>query len=184
MNLWKLPQKAEVCGCCYHIHTDFREILEIIEYLEDPDLPEYIRWRVAMALFFDGEMPQEHYAEAMQYLADFISYDSGTANAGYKLLDWKQDAAVIVADVNKVAGMEIRNVKYIHWWTFLSWFKAIGEGQLSTLVSIRDKLKRGKKLESWEQEYYHAHKSQVDIKVKYTAEELAEQKYLQDLLGE
>ena len=101
-----------------------------------------------------------------------------------KLLDWQQDAQIIVADVNKAAGMEIRAMPYMHWWTFLSWFHAIGEGQLATVVSIRDKLRRGKKLEKWEQEYYRKNRNRVELKKRYSAEELAEQERIKKLLGE
>ena len=91
---------------------------------------------------------------------------------------------MIVADVNKVAGCEIRALPFVHWWTFLAWFGGIGEGQLATVVGIRQKLKRGKKLEPWEREYYQQHKADVDLKPRYTAEELAEQERLKKLLGE
>ena len=184
MNTWELPKETQIGGTRYRLHTDFREILEIMGYLENPDMEEYVRWRVAIALFFDGPMPPEHYGEAMRYLADFISYDTGEARSSHKLLDWEQDAGVIIADVNKVAGREIRDAEYIHWWTFLSWFKAIGEGQLCTLVTIRDKRKKGKKLEAWEEEYYRANKSRVDLKTRYSAEDLAEQQRLNALLGD
>ena len=91
---------------------------------------------------------------------------------------------MIVADVNKVAGTEIRALPFLHWWTFVSYFNAIGEGQLSTLVSIREKLRKGKKLEKREQEYYRKNKDKVDLKKRYSAEELAEQERLKKLLGE
>ena len=91
---------------------------------------------------------------------------------------------MIVADVNKVVGTEIRALPFLHWWTFVSYFNAIGEGQLSTLVSIREKLRKGKKLEKWEQEYYRKNKDKVDLKKRYSAEELAEQERLKKLLGE
>ena len=73
---------------------------------------------------------------------------------------------------------------FLHWWTFMADFNAIGEGQLSTMVSIRDKLRRGKKLEKWEQEFYRKNKDRVDLKQRYSAEELAEQERLKKLLGE
>ena len=99
-------------------------------------------------------------------------------------MDWEQDAHAIIADVNKVAGCEVRSLPYLHWWTFLSYFQAIGEGQLSTLVSIRDKIRRGKKLEKWEQDYYRENKNRIDFKKKYSAEDIAEQERLKKLLGE
>jgi hypothetical protein len=100
-----------------------------------------------------------------------------------KLLDWDQDAQVIIADINKVAGTEVRSLPFLHWWTFLSFFHAIGEGQLSTLISIREKLRTGKKLEKWEQEYCRRNRSRVALPKKYSPEELAEQERLKRLLG-
>lgn len=180
---WELPTSACIGGKIYPIHTDFRDILEIFSYLNDTQLPEFIRWHVALALFYDGNIPQAYAREAMEYLASFLRCgEEDTGAPAPKLLDWEQDAGLIIADINKVAGQEIRAAAYIHWWTFLSWFHAIGEGQLSTVVSIRDKLRRGKKLEPWEREFYREHKQQVDMKKRYTPEELAQQERLKAML--
>lgn len=184
MSQWNLPTSAEIGGVVYPINADFRDILDIFRYLDDPDQPEYIRWKIALALFYEGEVPAQYMQEAMAYLADFIACGSRDSKPGPKLLDWEQDAQTIVADVNKVAGTEIRAMPFLHWWTFMAYFNAIGEGQLSTLISIRDKLRRGKKLEKWEQEYYRKNKDRVDLRKRYSAEELAEQERLKKLLGE
>lgn len=184
MTPWVLPETATIGGIKYELHADYRDILEIMGYLDDPETPEYLRWQIAVALFFEGEMPEKDMQEAIEYLSAFISCGEKDSKPGPKLLDWEQDARAIVADVNKVAGMEIRSLPYLHWWTFLAYFQAIGEGQLSTIVSIRDKLRRGKKLEKWEQDFYRENKSMVDFKKKYSAEDLAEQERLKKLLGE
>ena len=183
MNLWELPRSASVGGREYEIRTDFREILKIIEELNNPDIPEWIRWHIAIGSFFVGEIPAENKREAMNFLAEFISYQELETKPGPVLMDWKQDAKAIVADVNKVAGKEVRAMPYLHWWTFLSYFHAIGEGQFSTMVSIRDKLRKGRQLEKWEKEYYRENKERVDLKKRYSAEELAEQQRLKNLLG-
>lgn len=182
-DLWQLPVTACIAGREYPIHADFRDILEIFSYLQDPDLPETLRWQIAMALFYEGELPPGAWEEACRFFVDFLEYGRQDAKPGPKLLDWQQDAPVIVAEVNRVAGQEIRALPFVHWWTFLSWFHAIGEGQLSTLVSIRDKLSRGKKLEDWEQEYYRRNKHQVDLPKGYSKEDLAEQERLKQMLG-
>lgn len=185
MTPWMLPESATIGGVKYETNTDFRDVIEIIAVLNNPDRPEYVRWLAAIALFYEGEIPSEYEYESMEYLSAFISYgESDCTKPGPTLLDWEQDAQAIIAGVNKVAGTEIRALPYLHWWTFLSYFNAIGEGQLSTLVSIRDKLRRGKKLEKWEQEYYRENKGRVDLKKRYSAEELAEQERLKKLLGE
>lgn len=183
MSWWSLPTSASIGGVDYPIHGDYRDILDIFRYLDDPEQPEYVRWRIALALFYEGEIPQQHLQEAMECLVGFISCGDRESKPAPKLLDWEQDAQVIVADVNKVAGTEIRALPFLHWWTFVAYFHAIGEGQLSTLVSIRDKLRKGKKLEKWEQEYYRKNKDKVDLRKRYSAEELAEQKRLNKLLG-
>lgn len=185
MNPWELPETTEIGGTVYELHTDYRDILEIIGYLNDPDRPEYLRWQIAIALFYEGQIPAEHQRSAMEYLAAFISCgEKNNARPGPVLMDWEQDARAIIADVNRVAGLEVRALPYLHWWTFLSFFQAIGEGQLSTLVSIRDKLRKGKKLENWEKEFYRENKQRVDLPKRYSAEELAEQERLKKLLGE
>ena len=101
---------------------------------------------------------------------------------GVKLLDWQHDAALIVADVNKVAGQEVRSLPFLHWWSFLSWFHAIGQGQLSAVVGIRDKLRQGKPLEGWEKDFYREHKAQVDLPKRYSRQELQERQRLEQLL--
>ena len=184
MNPWDLPETVVIGGREYEIHTDFRNILNIMRQLDDPNEDEYVKWYVAMSLFYVGEIPEENELEAMEYMAAFISYgEKDSAKPGARLMDWEQDAQAIIADVNKVAGKEIRVIPYMHWWTFLSYFQAIGEGQLSTIVSIRDKIRRGKSLEKWEKDYYQENKNRVDLKKKYSAEDIAEQDRLRKLLG-
>ena len=56
-------------------------------------------------------------------------------------------------------------------------------GQLSTVVSIRDKLRRGKQLEAWEKDFYRENKQAVDMKPPETAADLAEKERLNKILG-
>lgn len=180
---WELPQSARIGDVSYRIHADYRDILQIFSCLDDPELPEFLRWHIALALFYEEEIPQNHRQEAMVYLAAFLNGGRDDAPCpGPKLLDWQQDAQCIVAEVNKVAGQEIRALPFVHWWTFLAWFHAIGQGQLSTLIAIRDKLGRGRKLEPWELAFYRENKRTVELKKRYSTAQLAEQERLKRLL--
>jgi len=174
MNAWSLPVSARFGSEKYKINADYRDILEIVHYLTDSSRPEFIRWQIALGLFYEREIPEEHQTAAMEYLSKFISYGSEDDKPGPKLLDWDKDAQMIVSDINKVAGHEIRATSFLHWWTFLSYFYGIGEGQLSTVISIRSKKGKGKKLEKWEQEYYRANKQLIDIKPAETEESRVE----------
>ena len=179
MNGWQLPERAVIGGKEYPIYTDFRDILEIISRLNRSDEPEFIRWQVAMALFYEGQIPEEHQQEAMEFLGKFLNGGKADGRkAAPKLLDWERDSDLIISDINRVAAREIRLEKHIHWWTFLSWFHAIGEGQLSCVVAIRDKLRRGKKLEGWEKDFYRDNKDRIDLKTPCSAEDLARKRQL------
>ncbi len=181
MDLWSLPQSLQVGGREYGICADFRDILEIFSYFQKEELPEFVRWEIALGLFYKEEIPQKHKPEAMEKLSLFLS-GGRQEKPGPKLLDWQADAGVIVADVNKVAGCEIRALPFVHWWTFLAWFNALGEGQLSAIVSIRSKLSRGKKLEDHEREFYQSNKDRIDLPKTYTPDEQAQRDRLQSLL--
>jgi len=114
VNVWQLPTEAVFGGRHYSIHTDYRDVLEIFSYFEDPDLPDYVKWRIALALFFEEEIPPVHRQEAMAFLSEFLTGGKGeTASDGPKLLDWEQDGCVIAAEINKVAGQEIRALPFV-----------------------------------------------------------------------
>lgn len=169
-QLWNLPETAVLEGKHYRLHTDFRDVLEIFSYLQDPDLPEPVRWRIAMALFYEEPVPQAHWQAALDYLVFFLSC-GGQDQPGPRLMDWDHDAQAILAGVNRAAGREVREMKHVHWWSFLSWFHAMEPGQLSMLVSIRDRLRRGKPLEPWQQEFYRANPKAVELPQRISSRE-------------
>ena len=72
MSSWRLPTRLEVGGKAYPIHSDYRDILDILHRLNDASEPEFIRWRVALALFYEGDLPRSDYPEAMQKLLSLI----------------------------------------------------------------------------------------------------------------
>lgn len=184
MNPWQLPDRAVIGGKEYTIHGDFRDILEIFSYLTDPEQPEFLRWRIALALFYEEPVPESDRQAAAEYLCRFINGGKEeTGPSGPRLLDWEQDGLLIVADVNTVAGQEIRAMPFVHWWTFLAWFHGVGQGQLAAVVSLRDKLCRGKPLEDWEKEFYRDNKQLVDLKPRYTPQQLKERQQLEQLLS-
>ncbi|WP_294525457.1 Gp15 family bacteriophage protein [uncultured Allofournierella sp.] len=185
MTGWDLPEALEIAGRSEPIRADFREVLEVIRLLDDAAEPPEARAFLAMGVFYRkfAALSPALRGQAMEAMLRFLAggeEDSGPA--GPRLIDWQQDLPLIVADVNKAAGCEIRALPFVHWWTFLAWFGAIGEGQLSAVVAIRDKLRRGKKLEGWEREFYQRNRARVDLKPRYTPEEQAERERLNRLL--
>ena len=97
-------------------------------------------------------------------------------------MDWQQDASLIAAGISKAAGQDVRTLPYLHWWSFLAWFDAIGEGSFATVVAIRDKLRRGKRLENWELDFYRTHRAAVELRSPASPAQEAEKQRLLALL--
>lgn len=180
-DLYTLPASAVLGGKTYPHRTAWQDMLKLLQLLGDAERPAFLRWYTALAYFFLEPVPQTLTGEAAEYLSRFLTCGQEAA-PGPKLFDWEQDAAAIIADINASAGREIRS-EQAHWWTFLSWFHGIREGQLSNLITIRDKLRRGKKLEAYEQEFYCTHRQQVILRRPGTPEEEAEKQRLNRLLN-
>ena len=166
-----------------------RDVLELLRWLNgqaDPALDQSERWYVAMRLFYPefAALPQPLWPDATQFLTEFLAAGRREQpRPGPALMDWQQDAPLIAAGISKAAGQDVRTLPYLHWWSFLAWFDAIGEGSFATVVAIRDKLRRGKRLENWELDYYRTHRAVVELRGVESAEEQAEKRRLLELLG-
>ena len=143
------------------------------------------RWYVAMRLFYPAfaEMPQACWPQATDFLAQFLAAGRREqARPGPPLMDWQQDAPLIAAGISRAAGQDVRTLPYLHWWSFLAWFDAIGEGSFATVVAIRDKLRRGKRLENWELDFYRTHRAAVELHSPASPAQEAEKQRLLALL--
>ena len=171
-----LPKSLEVCGTEYKIRSDFREILDILEILNDTELKEQERGFFTLLFFYPDfeNIPAEHYQKAMEQCFWFINGGKHEQEGDKKpprLMDWEQDFPYIIAPVNRVIGHEIRADDYLHWWTFLSAYMEIGECTFAQIVHIRDAQSRGKKLDDSDREWYRRNRELVDLKTKYTSED-------------
>lgn len=171
-----LPTSLEVCGTAYNIRSDFREILDIIGVLNDPDLNDGERAFLALLAFYPDfdTMPSEHHQEALRWCFWFINGGNDQDPDEPQqpvLMDWEKDYPYIVAPINRVIGHEVREDKHLHWWTFLSAYMEIGECTFAQIVHIRDLQRKGKPLDKADKEWYLKNHKLVDMKTKYSAEE-------------
>lgn len=177
MNAYDLPTSLEIGEVAYSIRYNWRAVLDILIAYNDPELDTEAQTMVMLQILYPAwyRIPPEYIEEAIRKGCDFI--DAGQKDDGKpkpKMIDWEQDASLIIPEINKVAGREIRLSPDIHWWTFLGWFMGIGDGLLASVLHIRQKKAKGQKLEKWEQEFYTANKAICDLQRRYTAEEQAE----------
>lgn len=182
----ELPKSVEVNGVDYSIRSDFRDVLKIVTAFGDPELEDKEKVYIALFILFEDfeDIPQEDYEAAFKAAMAFIDHgvrDDGETKS-YRVMDWEQDESIMFPAINKVAGFETRNAEYVHWWTFMGYYMEISEGIFSSVLNLRMKKAKGKKLEKWEREYWNANKAVCVLKPKLTAEEQAEKDRLNALL--
>ena len=185
-----LPTTIELNGEPWKIRTDYRDVLTIITAFEDVELPSSEKAYVCLLALYEDfdKMPDALYQEAFEKALKFIAREdedneNENIKARKKVVDWEQDATLLFPAINRVAGVEVRTVEYMHWWTFMGYFMEIGEGVYSTVLSLRSKKNSGKKLEKWEQEWWNKNKDICKIRNRYTEEEKAQQDSYKAILG-
>ena len=164
--MYELPVTVSINGIEYNIRdkADYRTILGVIDLCQDPDLTPEEQTMSALIVFYEDinnvddifEVFGEHLQEAGEQMMRFIGLnddDPIKPTSKLKLIDWQQDETLIVSAINNVAKTEIRALPYLHWFTFVGYYMAIGESSLATVVSIRNKVAKGKKLENYEKEF-------------------------------
>lgn len=173
---YDLPFYAEIDGRQFKIrqNCDYRIVLQCINALNDTELSEYQRVQCAVIIFYEDYDEIQDMQTAVEEMFRIISYgDTGEGESQKpQLMDWDKDFSQIAPPVSRILGYDVRLPdKYTHWWTFLGGYMEIGECTFATIVSIRAKKLKGKKLEKWEEEFYREHIDQVRLPQKFTKEE-------------
>lgn len=184
--IFDLPTSVSFGGREWEINTDYRDILEILMAFEDVELPDAEKGYICLYNMYPDfeKIPKEQLQAAYDAAIEFIDHGStDDKKPSRKTMDWAQDAPLIFPAVNHVAGFEVRSADYIHWWTFLGYFMEIRDSTYSTVLSLRQKKARGKKLEKYEQEYWKNNQGICELRRKETEAEKAEKARLEALLG-
>lgn len=163
--MFEIPTSIDINGISYKIRNngDFRTILDCFLALSDEELTKQERLFASLIIFYEDITSVEDIYSNSDIIDDLVKemynfFNCGSttplgAKSNHKLIDWDQDAQIICSAVNKVAGKEIRFEPYVHWWTFMGYYTAVGESLLATIITIRDKTLNGKKLEKHEREF-------------------------------
>ena len=177
-----LPKAACIGGRCFRIRSDFREILDICAALNDPELTDQDRAEVAVKIFYPDWDQITDMAAAVKCMLWFLDggVDRGDQRPQPKQMDWEQDFPMIIAPINRVAGQDVRALPYMHWWTFIGYYMEIGDCTFSTILDIRRKLRKHKKLEKWEREYYDENRELIDFKSAHLTDD--EDEFIRQLM--
>ncbi len=170
MMLTDLPYTLSVDGEDKEIYPDFRNIILICNAFNDPALTQSEKTRVMLEmLYVDNFWEFQDIEEAIKQAVWFIDWgkEYKEKEDGPRIMDWEQDYNLIISAVNlKANTVDVRELPFMHWWTFLGYFSDRGECQFSSITDIRDKLNKGKKLEKWEKEVLRDNRDQIILKNK------------------
>lgn len=161
--MYDIPTSIWIEDVEYKIRNngDYRVILDCFQALGDIELTATERLLAGLIIFYEdftdlndlnSDLPLEKLVAEMYNFFNCGSDTVGT-QSNKKLIDWEQDEQLICSAINKVCNKEIRLEPYVHWWTFMGYFTAIGESPISMIIGIRDKIVSGKKLEKYERQY-------------------------------
>ena len=163
--MFELPTSVYIHDKEYPIRNrgDFRMVLDCFNALNDYELDKSYRIATALIIFYEGmteDTPLEEFFDGdletpIREMFDFMNLGQPETRQTNPLIlfNWETDSQLIAGAVNAVAGKEVRAEEYLHWWTFMGYYSNIGEGSFSTIISIRYKIKKGKKLEKYEKEF-------------------------------
>lgn len=165
-----LPYTLTVDGEEKAINCDFRDIILVCNAFNDPELTQSEKTRVMLEMIYVDDWWEfrniEEAAKQAIWLIDW-GKEYKEKEAGPRIMDWEQDYNLIISAVNnKVSVVDIRELHFMHWWTFLGYFSDRGECQFSSITDIREKLNKGKKLERWEKEVLRENRDQIILKNK------------------
>ena len=173
---YDLPLAVTIDGKKFNIRErcDYRIVLKCINALNDNELTDEQRLQCALIIFYEDYDLIQDLQTAVKEMFRIISYDD-TSNSDQQrpaLMDWEKDFKQIAPPISRILGYDVRMPgKYTHWWTFMGGYMEIGECTFATIVSIRAKKQKGKKLEKWEEEFYRDNYDKVNLPQKFTKEE-------------
>lgn len=161
--MYNLPIEIAINNQRYKItnNGDYRMVIDCFSALNDIELSEEYRVCASLIIFYEDinsiEDIEEKFGDdvivAVEEMYKFFNCNNAGHKVNYRLLDWDKDEQMICSAINNVANTEIRALPYLHWWTFMGYYTSVGESVFSTVVGIREKIVKHKKLEKYEREF-------------------------------
>lgn len=169
----KLPKSLCIKGKTYQIKTDFRDILRLIEMLEAPEGKEEEKALSALLWFYSGDLPED-IKQAAENLSLFFAcgkkaegaLPAGGRKKGMKKapdISFSADAPLIYAAFLTQYGIDLIEIKYLHFWAFRALFDGLEpERRLNEIRRCRS-ISITKQMSEGEKRYYKSMKKAYSL---------------------
>lgn len=133
MNLFyeELPMSVMVHGKTVRIRTDFRDYIRLLDMLKDKDVKPMDKSLILREYFLDDIEITQFSIDA---LCDFISADFSDGEASQtgtgrrkNLFSFSIDYPYILSAFLRDYGINLIDIKYLHWWKFRMLFDGLSE---------------------------------------------------------
>ncbi len=131
-------------GTEYPIHSDFREWIRFESLLANADVPESLKFFIALRLIFADNVPDDFHA-AHEFVSWF--YRGGKelpANGGSdisltsrRVYDYEYDSEYIFAAFLEQYRIDLCDISYLHWWKFIALFKGLHDCKMTDIIGYR-----------------------------------------------
>ena len=176
--MWSLPVSVDIDGTEYKIRNkcDYRVVLDVISALNDRELEDTNKIQCALYIFYEDLTGVKDIQAAVNEMIKIINLGEDVGkeeNNAPRIMDWEHDFNQLAPPINRVLGYSIRDANhYTHWFDFVGAYMEIGgECTFATIISIRSKRAKGKKLEDYERQFYNDNKKLIDLSQALTGDE-------------
>lgn len=132
-------------GTEYPIHSDFREWIRFESLITNADVPEGLKFFIALRLIFADNVPDDFHA-AHEFVSWFYrggkelsDKDSGgdIQLTSRRVYDLEYDSEYIYAAFLEQYGIDLSDIPYLHWWKFLALFKGLHDCKMTDIMGYR-----------------------------------------------
>lgn len=183
-----LPLAIPVSGRSLHIETNFRTGILFELMVQDGEIPDNEKIEYAVDLFFPDEFPSsaEEQKEAIDGMIWFYSCgdppkekSKDQAGGGLRsgkgiekqIYDYEYDAPLIYAAFLSQYGVDLQDIKYLHWWKFVAMFRGLSDNQRIVEVMGYRSMNLSKIKNRAEREHYAALQAKYALPDRRSTEE-------------
>lgn len=133
-------------GTEYSIHSDFREWIRFESLITNADVPENLKFFIALRLIFADIVPEDFHAahefigwfyRGGKELPDDKENSGGIALTSRRVYDYEYDSDYIFAAFMEQYGIDLSEIPYLHWWKFLALFKGLHDCKMTDIMGYR-----------------------------------------------